>query len=187
VGGTRMSLSLATAITIAFAILLFLVRNRIAPAGDHASDETIRRNPPSASYALPPAELATRIFSTRDRDFIQFTRSSRLRHLYLAERKKVASHWVQQISHDASWIMREHRLRSRQSPNLSVGAETKLFWQYFELKLFCASLLLFIQIFGPHALVELASQVGALYQRIGQSLPDVPAASAIESARNLAA
>jgi hypothetical protein len=182
-----MSLSLASAITIAFALLLFLVRNRITPADGHISDETVRRNPFSAGYALPPAELATRIFSPRDRDFIQLTRSARLERLYLAERKKVASHWVQQISSDVSRIMSEHRLRSRHSPNLSVGAETKLSWQYLELKLVCASLLLFIQIFGPHALVELASQAGALYQRIGQSLPDVPAASAIESARNLTA
>jgi len=186
-GGTRMSLSLATAITIAFAILLFLVKNRIAPADDHASDQTVRRNQSSAGYALLPAELATRIFSPRDRDFIQLTRSARLERLYLAERKKVASHWVQQISSDVSRIMSEHRLRSRHSPNLSVGAETKLSWQYLELKLVCASLLLFIQIFGPHALVELASQAGVLYQRIGQSLHVPTAASAIESSRNLAA
>ncbi len=75
--------------------------------------------------------------------------------------------------------MREHRLSSRQSPNLNVLAETKLLGWYLELKFLCSLLGILIQLFGPHAPRELAARVGDLYQRIGTAVQPVEPADRV--------
>jgi hypothetical protein len=174
-GGTRMTPLVALATAVAFAIVLLLLKGW---------RQEVSRRAFTSGDALPPAELAVRIFSRRDSEFIERTRSPRLQRLYRAERRRVASHWVRQTSREVSRIMRLHRLRSRHSANLNVAAEGKLFLQYIELRLLCGLLLLSIQLFGPHALASLASQAGMLYQRIGQSLPDLAALTPIDPAAN---
>lgn len=170
----------------ALLILLFLLRTRDQGAQSLEIAEMNRLGWLGSANSLPPAHLAARIFSRQDREFIRLTRSTRLQRLYLAERRRISSHWVRQISLEVCQIMRRHRLSSRQSPNLNVFAETKLFFQYLELRFLCEMLLVSIQLFGPHALANLASQAGELYQRIGQSLPEVVAKSPVESSRNAA-
>lgn len=137
--------------------------------------------------AFLAADLAARIFSRVDRDFIERTRCLTLRRLYLVERRKVATHWLRHTMLEVGQIMREHRLRSRQSSNLNVFAEARLFFLYLELKLLCGFMLVLIHILGPHALADLASRAGGLYQRIARSLVEVAAGSAVEPTRKLAA
>jgi hypothetical protein len=186
-GGARMTPMLALATVAALLVLLFLLRSR-DPAAQHLEiGEMNRLGWLGSANSLPPADLAARIFSGKDREFIRLMRSTRLQRLYLAERQRISSHWVRQISLDVSHIMRRHRLWSRQSPNLNVFAETRLFFQYLELRLLCEMLLVSIQLFGPHALTNLASQAAALYQRIGRSLPDVAVGTPVEPSRNAAA
>ncbi len=171
----------ALATVVAFAIFVLLLKTW----GQEASGrETSYGREFAAGDALPPAELAVRIFSPRDSEFIALTRSPRLQRLYVTERRRVASHWIRQTSREVSRIMRQHRLSSRLSTNLNVAAEARLFFQYVELRLLCGMLLLSIQLFGPHALASLASQAGMLYQRIGQSLPDLAALTPLDPTGN---
>ena len=81
-------------------------------------------------------------------------------------------------------IMSTHRLISRLSRNLDAAAEAKLLWQYLELRLICALLVLFIETVGPHALHDLASYAGELSQLIGRTLPDAAAANRVASSEN---
>jgi len=136
--------------------------------------------------ALQRPELVFRIFSREDREFILHMRSPRLQRIYQEERRKVALHWVQRTSHEVSKIMRAHRLLSRESHNLDVGAEAKLFVQYLRLQLTCGLLVLLIKTFGPHALSDLAAHAGELYQRLGRALPDVVAANRIAASEDTA-
>jgi hypothetical protein len=188
-GGARMiPVSPGLAIAVAAALLLlWLVFRTLEDGGDADSGEIHRDRSLAAAYALPPAELATRIFSRSDREFILNTGSARLQRLYRSERRRLASQWVRRTSREVSRIMREHRLASRAASNLNVVTETRLFFQYLELRLLCSSLLLLIHLFGPHALADLASQTGQLYQHIGRVLDNVAPASAMNSTGNSAA
>jgi hypothetical protein len=183
-----MTPSLALGVAAAFVIVLLLLRTRNE---EEAEDRAIAKGNQGIQYrpvnALQPAGLATRIFSQKDREFIGLTRSPRLRRLYLEERRKVALHWVRRTSREVNQIMHNHRLSSRQSVNLDVTAEVKLFLQYLELRFLCGMLLLLIQLFGPHALVNLAAHAGELYQQIGTALPDVGPAVRVASPGNIAA
>ncbi|MGB2635905.1 MAG: hypothetical protein WAM58_18390 [Candidatus Acidiferrum sp.] len=170
-----MNPSLALAAAAAFFVALLLLSNRReqleeveAPESSGQQTHNRFRSVP----AFPPTELAIRIFSPDDREFIARTRSPRLQRLYKEERRKVALQWVRYTSREVSRIMRNHRLGSRQSTNLNVAAETKLFCQYVELRFLCGMLLLLIRLFGPHALMDVASHAGELYQRLGRAMTD---------------
>jgi hypothetical protein len=146
-------------------------------AGSEANDRTRSK---CREYLQHP-ELVARIFSREDREFICLTRSPRLLRIYKEERRNVALHWVQRTSRDIRGIMWTHRLISRQSHNLDVATETKLLFQYLELRVICALLVFLIRISGPHTLHDLASYAVELYQRIGRALPDTAAANRVVS------
>jgi len=137
-----------------------------------------------SNYALQPPELAIRIFSLEDRDFIFLTRSARIKRIYLQERRRVALHWVRRTSSEVSKIMRKHRLNSRQSHNLNVATEAKLFFQYLKLQFLCGLLVFLIKILGPHALKDLATYASDLYQLIAEALPGSAAQNHVSSAQH---
>lgn len=85
--------------------------------------------------------------------------------------------WVRQTSREVSTIMRQHRLNSRYSRNMNVANETKLFGQYLELRILCGVLVFLIQLFGPHALADMASYAGKVYEQLGRAMPDTRPAS----------
>ena len=170
-----MNPSLALAAAAAFFVALLLLSNRREQIEEVDAPENSGReahNRFRAVPAFPPAELAIRIFSPDDREFIARTHSPRLQRLYKEERRKVALQWVHYTSREVSRIMRDHRLVSRQSTNLNVAAETKLFCQYVELRFMCGMMLLLIRLFGPHALTDVASRTGELYQRLGRAMTE---------------
>jgi len=174
-GDSRMTLYLTFGAAAAFVIFVLLLK-----AGDQESEvsavgESNYGNRFGPVNGLQPAELAIRIFSQKDREFILRTRSSRLQRLYREERRKVALYWVRRTSRDVSQIMRNHRLRSRQSSNLNVAVEMKLVFLYVQLRFLCGILLVLIQLLGPHVPVNLAARAGELYQRIGRALSEAGA------------
>lgn len=169
----------------AFLVVLLLLSTRNEKDEDLDSPATRNRGQLGSADALPPTELVLRIFSPKDREFIRLTHSPRLERLYKEERRKVALHWVRRTSYEVSTIMRHHRLNSRYSQNVNVAAETKLFGQYLELRFLCGVLLFLIQIFGPHALADLASYAGALSEQLGRAMPDAKGASPVVSSGNV--
>jgi hypothetical protein len=111
-------------------------------------------------------------------------RSPRLLRIYQEERRKVALHWVRRTSREVSKIMLTHRLASRQSDNLDAATEAKLLFQYLRLQFVCGLLVFLIKILGPHALNDLASYAGELYQRLGWALADAVDTKGVTSAGN---
>ncbi len=177
------SASIFIAIAIFLVILLLLITWREdgeEQARVEAEDQTQRKS----RDALRPQELVFRIFSRGDREFIFQMRSPRLQRMYQKERRKVALHWVRRTSCEVSKIMRIHRLASRQSENLEVATEANLLFQYLRLQFICGLLVFLIGIFGPHALHDLASYAGELYQRIGRALPETAAANRVVTSGN---
>jgi len=170
-------------VLVAVALVLVLLETSEPEATSHGVSWA-KHGRPGCANSLLPQEMALRIFSQRDGDFIRLTGSPRLWRIYLRERRKVALQWAYQTSRETRQIMRNHRLRSRESENLNAAVEAKLFFQYVELRFLCGALIVLIRLFGPHVLVNLAAHAGALSYRIGAALPatafESQAASAVD-------
>jgi hypothetical protein len=178
---------LAFVAAAAFLVFLLSLSARDDNGEDLPAASMRNQNRLGVTDALRPAELVLRIFSPKDREFIRLTRSPRLQRLYREERRRVALHWVRLMSREMSTIMRRHRLNSRHSQNVNVAAEAKLFGQYMELRFLCAGLVFLIQLFGPHALVDLASYAGELRGRLGKSMLDATASNHVAASGDVVA
>ena len=162
-------LLLAIAFFVA-ALLLWLTREKdVEETSPEQTSDTGEVRVPDGNRR---AEIVFRVFSSEDEKFVAHLRSPRLRRMYQQERRRVALHWVLRTSRDVSKIMSAHRLASRQTKNLDVRTETKLFLQYFRLRVTCALLVVLIKTFGPHFLSDLAAHVSELYRGIGKVLAE---------------
>jgi hypothetical protein len=175
------SVFLALAGVLFLLLLLFVIREEVQ---DRATLELDDQTPGECRYAVQHPRLVLRLFSPEDREFISRLHSPRLQRIYEVERRRVALHWVRRTSRDVSKIMLNHRLATRQSPNLDVTREVVLFFQYVELRIICGLLIAFIGIFGPHILGDLAAHASELYRSIGQALPDTASVSPVASSSN---
>jgi hypothetical protein len=126
-----------------------------------------------------------RIFSAEDQKFVERQGLPRLREIYRAERTRVALFWVRSVSAEVGQIMREHRLAAGTQHNLRVRQELLLVLRYFEFRTLCGLLAFSIRIFGPHALVNLATHVLQVSQGIGKVLEQSTAASGIQPEESL--
>jgi len=167
-------------------VLLLLLLTRSEDGEESASAEGADRIRRESRDTLQPWEIILRIFSREDREFILRMRSPRMLRIYQEERRRVALHWVRRTSCEVGEIMRTHRLASRQSENLDGAREAKLLFQYLRLQFVCGLLAFLIRMFGPHALSDLASYTGELYQRLGRALPDGGVASHLATTEDTA-
>jgi hypothetical protein len=177
------TLMMAVGISLVLFLLLLISRENVE---QQAGAEPQVRTQYDYRHSLQPTELAFRIFSRQDREFIFQMHSPRLQRMYQAERRRVALHWVRQTSREVSKIMRTHRLASRQSHNLNVATEANLLLPYLKLQFLCGLLVFLIRIFGPHALNDLATSAGELYERIGRALPPASVANRVAPSGNSA-
>ncbi len=134
-----------------------------------------------------PGEMETgacvrRIFSQEDREFVDRQDSERLRRIYRAERTKIALFWVWNNSRAMQQVMREHRLAARESKNLQAGRELVLLFHYMEFRLLCASLVCLIRVFGPHALINLATYAMEVSQSIDRVVEELTSGTRVASA-----
>jgi hypothetical protein len=150
-----------------FFVVLLLSADEKAPK-EEIGDGWLGPEPVGCRDVLPIGDLAPRIFSREDREFVLRLGSPSLWSMYQKERREVALLWVARISRGVGKIMLEHKLASRYSRNLDAGIEAKLLLQHLQFRLLCGLLNVLIRIFGPHALGELATHAGELYQRISK-------------------
>jgi hypothetical protein len=94
-------------------------------------------------------EIATKIFSRADWEFVSRKKFSGLEKLFLSERKALALLWVRQTAGAIRRVMREHAEAARKSRDLQVATELKLFMHYGELLSVCGLLFVAIQVAGP--------------------------------------
>lgn len=113
-----------------------------------------------------PAEIAERIFSDEDRNFIEELKSASVERLFGKERKKVALLWVRQTAAVIRRVMREHTEAARRSADVQLGTELRLLAQYAGSMAVCGALLVLIQLAGPLWLHGLAGYAQGLSQRI---------------------
>lgn len=126
-----------------------------------------------------------RIFSPGDREFVDRQGSARLRRIYRAERARIALFWVCRNANAVGKVMREHRLAARESKNLQVGRELGLLFHYVEFRLLCVLLVCLIRVFGPHALMDLATHAMELSQSIDRVLEDLTSGTRVAAGRGV--
>jgi hypothetical protein len=128
--------------------------------------------------SLCPPEFAARIFSPADWTFVSGEKSPEVARLFRHERRVVALVWVHQTKTAIHRIMRDHTRMSRQSQDLNLTTEAKLFAHYLELVAICDLLILAIQSAGPSRVGSLATYAASL----SQSFADAQHALAITTA-----
>jgi hypothetical protein len=175
--------SLFLAVAVLLFLLLFFVGRGAESTGELISrpDDQIRHGYQDTLYS---PELARRIFSPEDRKFISSTGSPQLLRIYGEERRGVALHWVRQTSNEIRTVMREHALTARQSENLEVTGEAKLFFQYIELRSICGLLAIFVRLLSPHVLCDLAAYASKLSYQIGRAQQDLANAAQLATFRS---
>jgi hypothetical protein len=119
-----------------------------------------------------PPEFVSRIFSSQDLTYISELESPVLKRQFLRERNAVALLWVQQTTAAISRIMQHHLGASRQSRDIEVAVEVRIFLQYAQLRFICGLLFFLIALAGPHRLRGLALRADRLTQRIGSVLSE---------------
>lgn len=123
----------------------------------------------SASLEGCPAEVAERIFSGDDRQFVEEFKSPSVERLFAKERKAVASLWVRQTAARIRGVMQEHASAARRSADLRPSTEARLLVQYAGSMVVCGALLLLIQVGGLLWLRGLAGYAQRLSQKIGDA------------------
>jgi len=119
-----------------------------------------------------PPEFVSRIFSSQDLTYISELESPVLKRQFLRERKAVALLWVQQTRAAIRRIIEHHLEASRQSRDIEVAVEVRIFLQYAQLRFICAVLFFLIELAGPHRLQGMALRADKLTQRIGSVLSE---------------
>jgi len=151
-------------------LLLLLVRRKAALGTRELPPQwDSQRQEQQIQLEAYPPEMAARVFSRKDREFVAGLENPMLKELFRAERKSLALLWVQQTSQAIQKIMREHTELTRRSADLEFTTEMKLFFRYAELRLLCGFLLISIDLAGPFWWGGLASYAGKLSQRLGQA------------------
>jgi len=158
--------------SVLFLLLLLLATRGAAAAREISARSDVPLLEDEADLDPCPPEIATRIFSPVDWEFVTGTKSRELQKLFRRERKLVALVWVQQTSTAIRRIMREHTEATRQSHDLHFATEIKLVAMYAELMLICGMLLLAIQSAGPQRVSGLALYAQTLSQRLAQAQQD---------------
>lgn len=134
--------------------------------------------------SVPCPQLVRQIFSPEDCDFISKLHSQHLNRIYKRERRAVALFWVQQVSRDATRIMREHRLASRRAERLQPSMESILILHYVDLQLTCGCLMFLISVFGAHPFANLARHAGRTSKFLALLLAGVQAGLKLPTPEN---
>jgi hypothetical protein len=140
--------------------LLFLVgRGGPRPEGDSRVLVEARNALDALQGGLLPEEFVRRIFAKKDRDYIVSLGAPRRVHdLFMAERKKIALSWIDQVRRQVSSLKHFHVEMARSYAKLGLGAELELACHFTALLVTCRALHMAVYLGGPYAA---PSMVGA--------------------------
>jgi len=97
----------------------------------------------------PSRELALRIFSKQDWDFVCKEAGSEVQKVFLEERRSVSLLWLKHTRSAAGRLMNLHRRVARGNIELKASSEMKLAANYLSFLSLCAILEILIRALGP--------------------------------------
>jgi hypothetical protein len=99
---------------------------------------------------LLPEELVHRIFAKDDLNYISTAAPKHVRDLFIAERKKIAIVWINQVRYQVSSLKRFHVGAARSYAQMSLRAELELACHFAALVVVCSALRLAVSVGGPY-------------------------------------
>jgi hypothetical protein len=132
--------------------LLFLSRRRNPRAeGDSGALLEARRALDALQGGLLPEELVQRIFAKDDFDYlVSQSAPTSVRNLFVAERKKIALSWINQVRCQVSNLKRFHVGVARSYAQLGLRTELELACHFTALLMACRALRLAVYVGGPY-------------------------------------
>ena len=167
---------------VALLLLLLVVATKGWLASRELGDALLARVEEDVTEPCPE-EFVSRIFSQSDWDFVRGLRAASIERLFRRERRCVALAWVRQTSVMIRRVMRGHVEAARQSKDLEVSVEVRIFAQYLALIAVCGILSMAIQIAGPLWLGGLAHFAQRLSIRVARLQESFQANTLPEAAR----
>lgn len=117
------------------------------------------------SGLLPP-EIAKRIFSTGDYEYVTGGAASCLREVFLKERRQIALLWVAQVRQQILSLQQFHLKSARFYSTLSVRTETRLAFEFLTLLCVCRWLQIALYLRGPYAAPQMVGRAAAAASRV---------------------
>jgi hypothetical protein len=117
------------------------------------------------SGLLPP-EMVERIFAKSDYEYVMAGSDHSIRELFLAERRKIALLWVNQIRQQVLNLRQFHLGSARFYSRLSMRTETKLGFEFFTLLCICRTLQIALYLRGPYAAPRMVGRATAAAARV---------------------
>ncbi len=117
------------------------------------------------SGLLPP-EIAKRIFSTGDYEYVAGGDASCLREVFLKERRQIALLWVAQVRQQILSLRQFHLKSARFYSTLSVRTETRLAFEFLTLLCVCRWLQIALYLRGPYAAPQMVRRAAAAASRV---------------------
>jgi len=148
--------------------LVFLGRRGGARAqGDPRALVEARKALDALQAGLLPEELVHRIFAKEDLSYVvSASAPKRVHDLFIAERKKIALSWIDQVRSQVSNLRRFHTDAARSYAQIGLRTEFQLACHFASLLVACRALSAAIYLGGPYAAPQMVDATAAAAARI---------------------
>ena len=155
-------------IGVALLSSLALMARRGNPRGEGDSRVLVeaRKALDALQGELLPEELVHRIFAREDLDYVTSAAPQHVREFFLAERKKIAMAWINQVRSQVSSLKRFHVGAARSYAKLGLRHEVELACQFATLLFACRALRLAVSLGGPYVAPSMVGTTAAAAARI---------------------
>jgi hypothetical protein len=120
----------------------------------------------SLQSGLLPPEMVGRIFAKSDYEYVMVGNNFSIREMFLAERRKIALLWVNQIRRQVLNLRQFHLGSARFYSRLSVRTETGLALEFFTLLCICRTLQIALYLRGAYAAPRMVGRAATAAARV---------------------
>ncbi|MGH9746292.1 MAG: hypothetical protein ACRD59_09310, partial [Candidatus Acidiferrales bacterium] len=145
-------------------LLLLLIALRRPPSaaeGGAGALVTAKHTLKVLQQGLLPAELIDRLFGQQDLEYVESIACSEIREIFMAERKRLALAWVQQVRRQIHSLKEFHTHRSRLYASMSRRTELAVALGFADLEFQCRILQLLLQVRGTYVAPRLVRRTAA--------------------------
>jgi hypothetical protein len=168
---------LAAALLLFFTLFLLLRHN---PSTEELTDTDAlgdaRQALRSLETGLLSIDIVERIFARSDRDYVLSLESDSAYNTFVEERRRIALAWVRQVRQRVMTLWHFHNHATRHSPDLKLGSEARLAWNFVVLLLACQGLELLIYAVGPFTVPSMVGSASRAAAKICGAMRDTVAA-----------
>lgn len=160
-------LILFIALGLGFLVCLYVFARRGSRVEGSARDVVKARQALIAlQFGLLPAELVGRLFAASDHKYIMAGSDPSVRKMFLAERRRIALSWVDQIRRQVLDLRQFHLGSARFYSRLSVRTEAALGLDFFALLCMCRALQVALYLRGAYPAPRMVGRAASAAARV---------------------